>query len=124
MTLTSWPTSEVASSAGHQDTSPNRRSLDQLDELVGSNDFIRMLRRSAELAVVAGLSPAPAQLAHDLRSFADHGPLHAVLAIESLAVVPHDFPTRPCSTSCRTQLRSCAAIPVGASVDACPRTGR
>ena len=90
MTLTSWSTTEVASSAGHHGTSPNRRFLDQLDELVGSNDFIRMLRRSAELAVVAGRSPAPAQLAHDLRSFSDHGPLHTVLAIESLAVVPHD----------------------------------
>jgi glycosyltransferase involved in cell wall biosynthesis len=90
MTLTNWSTSEVASSAGHQGTAPNRRCLDQLDELVGSNDFIRMMRRSAELAAVAGRSPAPAQLAHDLRSFADHGSLHALLAIESLAVVAHD----------------------------------
>jgi hypothetical protein len=121
MTLTSWPTSEVASSAGHQDTSPNRRSLDQLDELVGSNDFIRMLRRSAELSVVAGLSPAPAQLAHDLRSFADDGPLHAVLAIESLAVVPHDFSDEALIDFLSQAAPICAAMPVGASVDACPR---
>ena len=36
MTLTNWTTSEVASSVGHHETSPNRRFLDQLDELVGS----------------------------------------------------------------------------------------
>lgn len=90
MTATCTITSEVAQSAGYYKISPNRPYMDKLDALVASNDFIRVLRRSAELAEVAGRSPKPEELVCDLRSFADDGAFQTLLAIESLALVRHD----------------------------------
>jgi glycosyltransferase involved in cell wall biosynthesis len=82
--------SEVAQSASCYEISPNRPYLDKLDALVASNDFIRALRQSAELADVAGRSPKPAELVRDLCSFADDGAFQTLLVIESLAVVRDD----------------------------------
>jgi glycosyltransferase involved in cell wall biosynthesis len=82
--------SKVAPSAGCYEISPNRPYMDNLDALVASNDFIWALRRSAELADVAGRSAYPAALVRDLLSFADDGVFQTLLAIESLAVVRHD----------------------------------
>lgn len=81
---------EVAPRVNWYEISRNKPFLDELHDVVASNDFVWAMRRSAQLAECASRSPDPAALLTDLKSFADEGAFPSLLAIESVAVVQHE----------------------------------
>jgi glycosyltransferase involved in cell wall biosynthesis len=67
----------------------NRLLIDELELLMRDNDFVRVMRRSSQLSMIASRSADPFGLVADLRSFAAHGAFASLLSMESLAAVKH-----------------------------------
>jgi glycosyltransferase involved in cell wall biosynthesis len=67
----------------------NRHLIDELELLMMGNDFVRVMRRSSQLSMIASRSADPIGLVADLRSFAAHGAFASLLSMESLAAVKH-----------------------------------
>jgi glycosyltransferase involved in cell wall biosynthesis len=63
--------------------------IDELRQVAHSSDFVNSLRQSAMLAQHVGRLPDPADVAAELTSIAEEGTLPAIVAIESLAALPH-----------------------------------
>jgi glycosyltransferase involved in cell wall biosynthesis len=67
----------------------NNLLIDELERLMTGNDFVGVLRRSSQLAMIAGRTADPLGLATDLGSFAQRGAFASVVSMESLAAVKH-----------------------------------
>lgn len=67
----------------------NTLLLDELDGLMTGNDFVRVMRRSSQLSVIANQTADPLGLVADLGSFAQQGAFASLLSMESLAAVKH-----------------------------------
>jgi glycosyltransferase involved in cell wall biosynthesis len=80
---------EVDSGENHYDGFSGNLLIDELERLIGGNDFVRMLRRSAQLSVSARHSANPLGLVADLTSFAQQSSFASLLSMESLAAVKH-----------------------------------
>jgi glycosyltransferase involved in cell wall biosynthesis len=80
---------EVNTGENYSDGFSGNLLIDELECLIGGNDFVRMLRRSSQLSVSAGHSADPLGLAADLTSLAQQSSLASLLSMESLAAVQH-----------------------------------
>ncbi|MFT5664542.1 MAG: glycosyltransferase involved in cell wall biosynthesis [Limisphaerales bacterium] len=63
--------------------------IDELEGLLGGNDFVRILRGSSQLAIRASHADRPLGLVADLQSFAQQGAFASLLSMESFAAVKH-----------------------------------
>jgi glycosyltransferase involved in cell wall biosynthesis len=71
------------------DTLPNHILIDELDSLLSGDDFVRVLRRSSQLAVISSRSDDPAKLVSELAMFSQRGAFASLVSMESLAAVNH-----------------------------------
>jgi len=67
----------------------NRLLIDELEGLMGGNDFVRVMRRSSQLSLIAGRTANQSGLVADLSSFAGNGSFASLVSMESLAAVKH-----------------------------------
>jgi hypothetical protein len=67
----------------------NNLLIDELERLMRGNDFVRVLRRSSQLAMIASRTADPLGLAADLGSFAQRGAFASLVSMELLAAVKH-----------------------------------
>ena len=66
-----------------------RTLIDRLADLVGSDDHLETMRRSAQLAAEARRTPDPGSLVIGLEALAEHGALAGALAVEVLGAIDH-----------------------------------
>jgi glycosyltransferase involved in cell wall biosynthesis len=80
---------ESAAGGNHREVLSNSLLLDELGRLMTGNDFVRVMRRSSQLSVIASRTSDHLGLVADLRSFAQHGAFASLVSMESLAAVRH-----------------------------------
>jgi glycosyltransferase involved in cell wall biosynthesis len=71
------------------DTLSNNSLIDELESLLSGDDFVRVLRRSSQLAVISSRSDDPSKLVCKLAAFAQQGAFASLVSMESLAAVGH-----------------------------------
>ena len=71
------------------DTLPNHILIDELDSLLTGDDFVRVLRRSSQLAVISSRSDDPSKLVTELGIFSQRSAFASLVSMESLAEVNH-----------------------------------
>lgn len=80
---------ESEAGGNYREVLSNNRLIGELESLLGGNDFVRVLRRSAQLSIIASRTADPLGLVADLRSFASRSAFASVVSMESLAAVNH-----------------------------------
>jgi glycosyltransferase involved in cell wall biosynthesis len=71
------------------ETLSNSLLIGELEKLAGGSDFVKVLRRSAQLSTNASRTADPLGLVADLSSFAGCGAFASLVSMESLAAIKH-----------------------------------
>ncbi|MEO5898687.1 MAG: hypothetical protein ABIR68_00985, partial [Ilumatobacteraceae bacterium] len=74
----------------HRRPDTSRAAIDELRDLAGSDDFVRTLLRSAQLAAEVRYCSQPDRLIDDLDALTSTGPFAGMLAIELLGAIDHE----------------------------------